>query len=93
MQHKCSTLDGSSGAPILLIENKKLIGMHISASKKNFNIGILIIYLIIEFQQMKNNNLNDNNNFIKFVNNHHNNNSMLILYLLNMQILINKLLL
>ena len=57
LQHKCSTLVGSSGAPILLIENQKVIGMHISASKKKFNIGILIIYLIIEFQQMKNNNL------------------------------------
>ena len=59
LNHKCSTLDGSSGAPILLIENQKVIGIHLSASKKNFNIGILIIYSIIEFQQIENNNSNN----------------------------------
>jgi len=55
LQHKCNTLDGSSGAPILLIENQKVIGIHLSASKENFNIGILIIYLIFEFQHIENN--------------------------------------
>jgi ubiquitin C-terminal hydrolase len=45
------------------------MGIHLSASKKNnFNIGILIIYLIIEFQQIKNNNLNINNNKNNFIN-------------------------
>ena len=62
LQHKCSTLKGSSGAPILLIENQKIIGIHLSASTaiQDLNIGILIIYSIIEFQQIENNKLNNN---------------------------------
>ena len=43
LQHKCSTLKGSSGAPILLIENQKVIGIHLSAGLQNLNIGSFII--------------------------------------------------
>ena len=53
--HKCSTEPGSSGAPILLINNLKLIGVHrwsIKIYENNF--GILIIYAIIDFQKKNN---------------------------------------
>ena len=54
--HKCSTKEGSSGSPILLIKNQKLIGVHYGSSEKfDLNKGILIIYSIIEFQKIKNN--------------------------------------
>ena len=46
--HKCSTKEGSSGSPILLINNQKLIGIHYGASKNfEFNKGTLLLYYII----------------------------------------------
>ena len=74
--HKCSTKEGSSGSPILLINNQKLIGIHYGASKNfEFNKGTLLLYSIIEFATIKNNLLlinkegkiidnNENNNYI-----------------------------
>ena len=54
--HKCSTKEGSSGSPILLINNQKLIGIHYGASKNfEFNKGTLLLYSIIEFATIKNN--------------------------------------
>ena len=54
--HKCYTKLGSSGSPILLINNQKLIGIHYGCSNSfEFNKGTLIIYSIIEFQKIKNN--------------------------------------
>ena len=45
IQHKCITKEGSSGSPILLINNQKLIGIHSGSSKRYlYNIGILLIY-------------------------------------------------
>ena len=56
INHKCSTKDGSSGSPILLINNQKLIGVHYGCSKiDEYNKGTLLIYAIIEFQKIKNN--------------------------------------
>ena len=57
--HKCSTDFGSSGSPILSLENNKLIGVHYGSSKNNlnnfnFNKGTLIAFPIIEFQDIKN---------------------------------------
>ena len=55
--HKCSTEHGSSGSPILLIENQKLIGIHCGFHKEDeykINIGKLIINSIIEFQKLNN---------------------------------------
>ena len=72
LQHKCSTLSGSSGAPILLIESQKVIGIHLSAGIQNLNIGSLIIYSIIEFQQIENNIFNNDNltaNYVDLYNN------------------------
>jgi len=54
--HKCTTKEGSSGSPILLINNQKLIGIHYGCSQHyEFNKGILLIYSIIEFSKIKNN--------------------------------------
>ena len=54
--HYCSTKEGSSGSPILLINNQKLIGIHYGYSKQfEYNKGILIIYSIIELEKIKNN--------------------------------------
>ena len=54
--HKCTTKEGSSGSPILLINNQKLIGIHYGCSKQfDFNKGRLLIYSIIEFEKIKNN--------------------------------------
>ena len=56
IMHKCSTKEGSSGSPILLINNQKLIGIHYGAAKTNeYNKGSLLIYSIIDFQNIKNN--------------------------------------
>ena len=55
--HKCSTDFGSSGSPILSLENNKLIGIHYgSSSNFKFNKGTLIAFPIIEFQLIKNEN-------------------------------------
>ena len=52
--HKCTTKEGSSGSPILLINNQKLIGIHYGSSKQyDFNKGRLLIYAIIEFEKNK----------------------------------------
>ena len=53
IKHKCSTEHGSSGSPILLINNQKLIGVHCGGYKnEEYNRGTSIIYSIIEFQKM-----------------------------------------
>ena len=54
--HYCSTEEGSSGSPILLIKNQKLIGIHYgSINQFGYNNGTLLIYSIIEFANIKNN--------------------------------------
>ena len=59
--HKCSTDKGSSGSPILSLENNRLIGIHYGGSNNfNFNLGTLIAFPIMEFQI-----INTNNNSIK----------------------------
>ena len=56
LHHKCITKEGSSGSPILLINNQKLIGIHYGNSKQfDYNKGTLLIYSIIEFLKIKNN--------------------------------------
>ena len=74
--HKCTTKEGSSGSPILLINNQKLIGIHYGFNiQYDFNKGRLLIYSIIEFENIKNNlllinnegkylNYNNKNNYI-----------------------------
>ena len=52
ISHKCCTKPGSSGSPILLITNQKLIGIHCGCFK-NFQInkGSLLINALIEIQK------------------------------------------
>ena len=56
INHYCCTKPGSSGSPILLINNQRLIGIHSASSDHyEFNKGSLLIYAIIEFQNINNN--------------------------------------
>ena len=56
LYHNSNIKGESSGSPILLINNHKLIGIHCRSSKHNkYNKGILLIYSIIEFLKIKNN--------------------------------------
>ncbi len=60
LEHKCATDKGSSGAPILNLENFKVIGIHIGEERfGNFNIGELLITPILNYY---NNNRNKENN-------------------------------
>ena len=69
--HKCNLKKGSTGSPIFLIKNQKLIGIHCDSSKYNkFNKGTLLIYLIIEFSKIKNNLLLINKNGEQIINNY-----------------------
>ena len=54
--NNCNTKQESSGSPILLLNNQKLIGIHrCSSNHYKYNKGILLIYSIIEFSKIKNN--------------------------------------
>ena len=62
INHYCNTEDGSSGSPILSLNNYKVIGVHYGGSKnKNIklNFGTFIKYAIMEFiNKYKNENKN-----------------------------------
>ena len=48
IRHNCNIKKGTSGSPILLINNQKLIGIHFGNSKQNkYNKGGLLIYYIL----------------------------------------------
>ena len=50
ISHSCSTSKGSAGAPILTLDNLKVIGIHFGSSKNfRLNIGTFIKYPISEF--------------------------------------------
>ena len=57
INHKCSTDDGSSGSPIILLESNEVIGVHYAHSKynKDINFGTLIFTPLMEFQNILNN--------------------------------------
>ena len=63
--HKCNTDTGSSGSPILLLKNNKVIGVHYGASKhnKNFNFGTLLKKPLLEYI---NENIKEDNEIKKF---------------------------
>ena len=71
IEHKCNTLEGSSGSPILSLETFKVIGIHCGCypGTKKLNIGIFIKYVIDIFNNFKTNknemNKIDNENIIK----------------------------
>ena len=53
---KCTTKEGSSGSLILLTKNQKLFRVHYGKSKQlKINKGSLIIFSIIEFNEIENN--------------------------------------
>ena len=47
--HYCSTEKGSSGSPILSLNDMKVIGIHKAEGKKNYNKGSFLKYPIEEF--------------------------------------------
>ena len=49
--HYCSTDYGSSGSPIISLENNKVIGIHTKRSSQGYNIGSFLYYSIKEFIQ------------------------------------------
>ena len=53
IHHKCSTKPGSSGSPILNLDNNALIRIHIGAEKKEdgCNLGILLSVDIKKFNE------------------------------------------
>ena len=66
--HKCSTKGGSSGSPILNINNK-IIGIHIEGYTNKSNKGTFLNYPIKEFTQLK---YNDNEILLKEFNKKYN---------------------
>ena len=54
IKHKCDTDFGSSGSPILLLKNNKVIGVH-CGTKNNFKFGTLLTNSIKEFQHISKN--------------------------------------
>ena len=48
INHFCKTQDGSSGSPILTLNNFKVIGVHFGGNER-FNKGIFIKYALNEF--------------------------------------------
>ena len=75
--HLCSTIEGSSGAPILLLSNYKVIGIHKGNNQINMNVGILIKFAIDGFNQ-KYHNINNINNINNNINNIENINNIII---------------
>ena len=55
IEHKCNTLSGSSGGPILNLSTLQVIGLHKGAIKQNneFNIGTLLKFPLIELKNSK----------------------------------------
>ena len=49
--HKCNTDSGSSGSPIILLNNNKVIGVHYGGSKHNhnFNFGTLLKIPLLDY--------------------------------------------
>ena len=43
--HRCSTEKGSSGSPILNLQNNKVIGIHKKGTNFNYNMGTLLNFL------------------------------------------------
>ena len=59
IKHKCSTDSGSSGSPIILLNNNKVIGVHYGGSKQinfNFNFGSLLKVPLLEYINKEYNN-------------------------------------
>jgi hypothetical protein len=68
--HKCDTDKGSSGSPILLLDNFKVFGIH-KGARLNLNLGTVLKYPVQSFNEKYKNNINNNN-----INDNINNNDM-----------------
>ena len=69
IHHFCETQYGSSGSPIINLENFKVLGIHKGAGDKNFNLGTFLknpIKKLKEIVDMKNQLENKNNEIIKY---------------------------
>ena len=55
--HNCSTNEGSSGSPFILVKNHKVIGLHKGGYEKKYNLG-LHMNDIIELIKKENKNIN-----------------------------------
>ena len=65
----CSTDNGSSGSPILNLENNKVIGIHKQGSNNfNYNKGTLLKYPLNDIIKKYNKNENKNNVIIGEIN-------------------------
>ena len=62
--HYCSTEYGSSGSPILNLNNNKIIGIHKKRTNIEHNVGSFILYSINEFINKNFNKKRDNNSGI-----------------------------
>ena len=70
IKHTCSTENGSSGSPILNLENNKVIAIHKGAglSDFNFNKGTFLKYPLNNFMEEQNNDINESKNSIASIN-------------------------
>ena len=59
--HKCSTNKGSSGSPILNIDNNKVIGIHKKGVENKYNKGTFLNFPIKEFIQQNHKNVKEEN--------------------------------
>ena len=57
--HKCSTRNGSSGSPILNINNNKIIGIHKECHNNQYNLGTFLNFPIKELIRSNNKLIND----------------------------------
>ena len=63
IEHLCSTKPGSSGCPMLNLNNNRVIGVHVSAHKfEDWNLGAFIKKPIEEFYEEYNNKVKKENN-------------------------------
>ena len=66
IEHFCSTKGGSSGAPIINLDNYKVIGIHLGKFKyKNSNVGVVVKSAIQKFNDKYKNKMGNNINNIK----------------------------
>ena len=64
--HKCNTDISSSGSPIILLKNNKVIGVHNSYDKNNnFNFGMLIKKPLLEYIKLNEVNKNKNTKIVR----------------------------
>ena len=59
--HKCSTNKGSSGSPIINIDNNKVIGIHKKGVENKYNKGTFLNFPIKEFIQQNHKNVKEEN--------------------------------